>query len=299
MDADGIVALGGGSALDTGKAVALLARHGGDLARWDGANQVGAPGLPVVAIPTTAGTGSEASNIAVIKDAERSRKLVIIDRAVYPAVAILDPRLTAKLPPLLTAATGVDALTHAVEGLVSRYRQPICDALGLECVRLVRVHLARAVAEPSDLDARGHLLLAASMAGQLVSQTYSGVAHAIAHALGLGWSVHHGTGNAVALAWSIRFNAGDAASAAAYARCAAAFGLPLASSDEAAARALADAVERFTASLGLPASLGAVGLSAADLPRLAALAFADPSHGPNPVKVESAGALEKALETLL
>lgn len=297
--ADGIVALGGGSAIDTGKAAALLARHGGDPERWAGANKVGAPGIPVVAIPTTAGTGSEVSSIAVLKDEERSRKLIIIDRAVYPAVAILDPRLTTKLPPLLTAATGVDALTHAVEGMVSRYRQPICDALGAESIRLVRAHLPRAVAEPLDLDTRGQLLLAASMAGQLVSLTFNGVAHAVAHGLGLGWGVHHGTANAVTLPWSIRFNAAHAPSAAAYARCAEAFGVPPASSAEATARALADAVERFIADLGLPTRLGALGVRAADLPRLAELAFADPSHGPNPVTVESAAALQEALGGLL
>jgi alcohol dehydrogenase class IV len=297
--ADGIVAVGGGSSIDTAKAVALLARHGGDLARWDGANKVGDPGLPLIAIPTTAGTGSEVSNIAVLKDEEHSRKLVIMDRALYPSVAILDPRLTLKLPAKLTAATGLDALTHAIEGMVSRYRQPPCDALGLECVRLVRVHLPRAVAEPSDLDARAHMLIAASMAGQLVSMTYSGVAHAVAHALGIGWDIHHGTANAVALPWSIRFNAGHAPSAAVYARCAAAFGLPAAASDEAAALALADAVERFTGDLGLPARLAALGLTAADLPRVAALAFADPSHGPNPVPVKSADELAEALERML
>ena len=299
IGADGIVALGGGSALDTGKAAALLARHGGDLARWDGMGKVGSPGLPVVAIPTTAGTGSEVSSIAVIKDVERSRKLVIVDRAIYPAVAILDPRLTTKLPALLTAATGMDALTHAIEGVVSRYHQPICDGLGLECVRMVHRHLPRAVVEPTDLDTRGQLLLAASMAGQLVSLTFSGVAHAVAHALGLGWSVHHGTANAVTLPWSIRFNAAHPPSAAMYARCAAAFGLPPSSSDEAAALALADATERFAADLGLPGRLGAFGVTAADLPRLAALAFADPSHGPNPVKVNEAADLEQALRSLL
>jgi alcohol dehydrogenase class IV len=299
IGADGIVAVGGGSALDTGKAVALVARHGGDPSRWDGAGKVGSPGLPVVAIPTTAGTGSEVSSIAVLKDAERSRKLVILDRAVYPAVAILDPRLTVKLPPLLTAATGVDALAHAIEGVVSRYHQPICDALGLECVRLLRAHLPRAVAEPHDVDTRGQVLLAASMAGQLVSLTYSGVAHAVAHALGLGFGVHHGTANAVTLPWSIRFNAAHPASAAMYARCAAAFGLPPSPSDEAAALALADATARFAADLGLSTRLSALGLRAADLPRLAGLAFADPSHGPNPVKVEGATDLEKALESLL
>jgi alcohol dehydrogenase class IV len=297
--ADGVIALGGGSSIDSGKAIALLAKHGGDVARWDGANKVGAPGLPVVAIPTTAGTGSEASNVAVLKDAQASRKLVLIDRVIYPAVAILDPRLTVGLPPLLTAATGVDCLTHALEGLVSTYRNPICDAIGLECVRIVRQWLARAVAEPSDLEARGWMLLAASMAGQLVSTTFVGVCHAVAHSLGVAWGVHHGTANGIALPWTIRFNAKNPESAAMYARCAAAFDVDASGDARAAALRFADAIERFISGLGLPTSLSAAGLSAADLPRLAALSFADSAHGPNPVKVESAADLEAALASLI
>jgi alcohol dehydrogenase class IV len=121
----------------------------------------------------------------------------------------------------------------------------------------------------------------------------------VGHALGLGWNVHHGTANAVTLPWSIRFNAADAPSAARYARCASAFGLPPAATDHAAALAFADAVERFAGDLGLATRLGALGLSASDLPRLADLAFADPSHGPNPVPVPSAAALEEALARLV
>lgn len=298
--ADGVVAIGGGSSIDSGKAIALLARHGGDPSRWDGANKVDGPGLPLCAIPTTAGTGSEASSIAVVKDAARSRKLVIIDRAVYPAVAILDPRLTAELPPALTAATGIDALTHAIEGVVSTFHQPVCDAIGLECVRLVREHLPRAVAEPGHLGARAHMLIAASMAGQLVSLTYSGVSHAVAHALGIGFGVHHGAANGVALPWSIRLNAEHAPSAAMYARCARAFGLaPQSSGDRAAALELADATELFARELGLPTRLSAFGVAAGDLPHLAELAFADPSHRPNPVKMTSAAALADSLASLV
>jgi alcohol dehydrogenase class IV len=274
------------------ESIALLAKHGGDLARWAGANKVGAPGLPVVAIPTTAGTGSEASNIAVVKDPAQKKKLVLIDRAIYPAVALLDPRATEKLPPKLTAATGVDALSHAVEGVVSKFRQPMCDAMGFAAIRLVARHLPRAVADGSDLDARGELLVAASMAGQLVSMTFSGVSHAVAHALGVGWGVHHGTANAVGLPFSVRFNARDPASAAIYAECAAALGVPR------DAGAFADELDRFIASLGLPRRLGELGLGASDLPRLAELAFADPSHGPNPVAVASAAELERALAEL-
>ena len=172
-NADGIIAVGGGSAIDSGKAIALLAKLGGDLARWDGANKVEAPGLPVVAIPSTAGTGSEASSFAVVKDAAKGRKLVMFDRAIYPAVAVLDPRLGVKLPPALTAATGVDALTHAIEGVASKFAQPMCDAMGFASVRAIYANLPRAVAQGDDLDARGAMLIAASMAGQLVSMTYS------------------------------------------------------------------------------------------------------------------------------
>jgi 4-hydroxybutyrate dehydrogenase len=297
--ADAVVALGGGSALDTGKAAALLARHGGDVSAWDGAHRVPGPGLPVVAIPTTAGTGSEVTNLFVVKDVERARKLVVIDRAVYPSVAILDPRLTLELPPGLTAATGVDALTHAIEGLVSRFRQPVCDAIGLECVRVLSAFLPRVVRDGADLEARGRVLLAASMAGQLVSMTFSGVSHAVAHALGLGWDVHHGTANAIALPWSVRFNARDPGAAAAYARCAEAFGLAPSGSDEARALSLADALERFIAGLGLPARLSAVGVGPADLARLSELAFGDPSHRTNPVPVPDAVTLAGALATLL
>jgi alcohol dehydrogenase class IV len=296
--ADAVVALGGGSALDSGKAIAALARHGGDIARFDGVNKIGKPGLPVFAIPTTAGTGSEATNIAVVLDAAAARKLVLIDRALYPQVAILDPRLTAALPPALTAATGIDALTHAIEGIVSTYRQPICDAIGLECVRLVRAHLPRAVREGTNLDARGRMLLAASMAGQLVSMTFSGISHAVAHALGIGFRVHHGTANGIALPWSIRFNAASPA-AEGYARCAEAFGIPRRIDDVPTALALADAVEELVASLGLPTRLSQVGVGADQLPALAALAFADPSHRTNPVSLPSADVLVDHLQALL
>ncbi|HEY4121115.1 MAG TPA: iron-containing alcohol dehydrogenase [Byssovorax sp.] len=295
--ADAIVAVGGGSAIDSGKAIALLAKLGGDLARWDGANKVEAPGLPVVAIPTTAGTGSEASSFAVVKDAARGRKLVMFDRAIYPAVAVLDPRLGVKLPPALTAATGVDALTHAIEGMASRFAQPMCDAMGSASVRMIRASLPRAVAG-DDLDARGAMLIAASMAGQLVSMTFSGVAHAVAHALGVGFGVHHGTGNAIALPWSVRFNAVDARAAAQYALVADAFGVPRRAADLDTARALADALEAFVASLGLPTRLTGVGVGASDLARVASLAFADPSHGPNPVKVEDAARFERELAAI-
>lgn len=292
--ADAIVALGGGSAIDTAKAAALVAEHGGDVARFDGANKVGSPGLPVIAIPTTAGTGSEASNIAVVKDPVAGRKLVILDRAVYPTVAIVDPELTLDLPAKLTAATGVDALSHAVEGVVSRYHQPICDAIGVECVRLVRAHLGAACASPRDVEARSGMMLAASMAGQLVAMTFSGVSHALAHALGVGFGVHHGTANAIGLPWSVRFNAKNAEAAAMYARCADAFG-----ERDRSPEGLARALDHFIADVGLPLKLSEVGVTRADLPKLAALAFADPSHGPNPVAVESAAAFEAALESIV
>jgi alcohol dehydrogenase class IV len=214
-------------------------------------------------------------------------------------VALLDPELTRSMPVRVTAATGFDALTHAIEGVVSTFHQPVCDAIGLECVRLIRRWLARAVGDGGDLEARGHLLLAASMAGQLVSLTFSGVSHAVAHALGVGWGVHHGTANAIALPWSIRLNARHPPSAAMYARCAEAWGLAPSADDAATAGALADAIEREVAALGLPSRLSAVGVTGADLPRLAERAFADPSHGPNPVKIAGADQLERLLVELV
>ena len=297
--ADAVVSVGGGSAVDSGKAIALLALHGGDIGRWEGANKIGAPGLPHVAIPTTAGTGSEVSNIAVIKDPDAARKLVLIDRALYPQVAILDPRLTTSLPPALTAATGIDALTHAIEGMVSNFHQPACDAIGLECVRLLRRWLPRAVDDGQNLEARGYCQIAAAMAGQLVSLTFSGIAHAVAHGLGIGFGVHHGTANAIALAWSIRVNARSPSAAAAYGRVAEAWGISRAPEDTETPLALADAIEAEVSRLGLPTRLSSVGVGATELRRLAVLAFADPSHQPNPTPIRSAAELEALLGSLV
>jgi len=299
LGADAIVALGGGSAMDTAKAAALLAPRGGDLARWEGVSKVEHRPLPVVAIPTTAGTGSEVSSVAVVKDDALGRKLVILDRSLHPEVALLDPTLVVPLPPGMTAATGLEALSRVIEGLVSAHRQPLGDAIGLECVRILRAWLPRANENPSDVEARGFTLLASAMAGQVVSMGPSGVAHAAANALGVGWGIHHGTASAALLPWSIRFNAGHAGAAAMYARCAAAFGVPAGKDDESTAHALADAVERFAADLGLSTRLGALGVAAGDLKRLGELAFADPSHALNPVQVKDASAFSNALQTIL
>jgi alcohol dehydrogenase class IV len=295
---DGIVAVGGGSTLDTGKAVALLTVHDVDLLGWEGVDRVGGRGLPLVAIPTTAGTGSEATNILVVKDPATSRKISVIDAAVYPEVALLDPRLTVGLPAALTAATGIDALTHAIEGVVSVLHQPVCDAIGLECIRLIRTWLPRALRDGADLGARGFMLLSASMAGQLVSMTMNGVAHAIAHALGAGWGVHHGAGNAIALPWSIRYNCRSPDASAMYARCADAWGLPRLGDDVNTALTFADAVEQFISELGLATRLRAVQLGPSDLRRLAELAYADAAHQPNPVRMAGPEELEVALQSI-
>lgn len=295
-NADGIVALGGGSTIDCAKAIALLARHGGDLRRWDGINRIGEPGLPLIAIPTTAGTGSEVSNIAVIKDVEQSRKLVLIDKAVYPLIAILDPRLTTGLPAIITAATGMDALTHAIEGMVSLYRNPICDGVGSESIRLIHKWLPVAVQHPENLQARSNMLLAASMAGQLVALTFGGICHAAAHALGIGCGIHHGMANALFLPWSIRFNARDPGVLALYDRAASAFGV---GASENNAIALANSIEHMVQAMGLPTRLSQVGVGASDLKRLSELAFADPSHRPNPVSMAGPEVFEAAFQELL
>ncbi|AKT43976.1 iron-containing alcohol dehydrogenase family protein [Chondromyces crocatus] len=299
LDVDAVVALGSGSALHTGKAAALLARRGDTLGRTSGTVHVEERGLPVIAIPTTAGNGSEVSGVAVVKHADLRRKQILVGRALQPEVVLLDPTLLTTVASDLTAATGVDALTHAFEGLTSTDRHPISTALGLESVHLLRSWLPRAVAAPLDLDARGHTLLASAMAGQLATTAYGGVARAVIHALSLGWDTRQGLASAAVLPWSIRFNASDATAAAIYARTAPTFGVAAASDDREAARALADKLERFAADLGLPTRLGALGLGASDLERLSELAFADASHATNPVRLESARGLADALKTLV
>jgi len=272
--AEGVVSVGGGSVIDTAKGVALLLREGGGLLDYLGFQMLTRKVAPHVCLPTTAGTGSEVTYIAVIKDHEKKRKLLFGDHHLIPDVAILDPLLTVGLPPHLTAATGMDALSHAVEAITSSQREPLSDALGLHAIRLITKWLPLAVEDGTDLNARGQMLVAATLAGAAFSNAQVGLVHAIAHTVGARHGVHHGLANAVAMPYVMRFNNTDVAEE--QAAIATALGLDTRGLTVGqAGLAAADAVAALERELGLPGTLREAGVPEDDLEMCAQVALSD------------------------
>jgi alcohol dehydrogenase class IV len=257
---DVVVGIGGGSSIDTAKAVAVLATSGGSILDYVGFNTVRTKPLPVVAIPTTAGTGSEVSLWSVFTDDARALKVAIGGFSIYPSVALCDPELTLSLPPFPTAATGMDALTHAVECYTNKACQPISGALAIRAVELIGRHLRTAVADGANREARYAMMLASTMAGMAMNPTRLGLAHAFAMPLG-SWRlrVPHGAANAITLPVVMRFNAVERPDR--LADVARALGEPvdgLAPTE--AALLAADAVARLANDVGLPGRLGHFGV---------------------------------------
>jgi alcohol dehydrogenase class IV len=211
--ADSLIAVGGGSVLDTAKAVNILLGKGlidfkplaDQAALWEDA----APLAPHIAIPTTAGTGCEVTNVLVVMDNSSQAKLSVTHPYCNADIAILDPELTILLPAKITAFTGMDALTHAIEGVTSTAAQPISDALGLHAIRMIHQALPLAVQEPENIEARGQMLIAATLAGMCFCNAMTGAAHALAHALGALYSIPHGLANAIMLPLVMEFNASE------------------------------------------------------------------------------------------
>ncbi len=206
---DSVVGLGGGSPLDAGKAIRLKATHPLPLAEYDdlidGGSRITSHLPPYIAIPTTAGTGSEVGRSSVITIAATNRKTVIFSPHLIPSVALADPELTLGMPPHITAGTGMDALTHNVEAYLSRGFHPLCDAIGLAGARIAGENLPRVMANPGDLEARGQMMIAAMM-GAIAFQKGLGATHSLAHPLSSEFGMHHGTSNAVLLPAVLEFN---------------------------------------------------------------------------------------------
>ena len=286
---DGVVAFGGGSGLDLGKMVAFMA--GQTRPVWD-FEDVGdwwtrADGdaiFPNVAVPTTAGTGSEVGRASVITNSADHVKKVIFHPKVLPSVVIADPALTVSMPPAITAGTGMDALAHCLEAYCSPFYHPMAQGIALEGLRLVRENLPRVMVAPDDLDARGHMMSAAAM-GATAFQKGLGAIHALSHPVGALYDTHHGTTNAVVMPTVLRFNRPviedrlDAA--AAY--------LGLSGGYD----GFCGWITELNASLGIPETLGALGVEADAIPRMADMAVVDPTAGGNPreLTVEAARAL--------
>jgi alcohol dehydrogenase class IV len=204
FDAEVLVAVGGGSPIDTAKAVAVLARNSGKLADYEGFEKLKSVPLPVLAIPTTVGTGSEVTKGAVISDHQVHRKLIIVSNQMYPKAAILDPRMVESLPGGICAATGLDALTHAVEAYVCTGQNPFSDALNLYAIELIGTHLRPAVA--GNGESLHQMQIAACLAGAAFHNAGLGIAHALANTIGGHFRVHHGVTNGILLPHVMKFN---------------------------------------------------------------------------------------------
>ncbi len=280
---DTVVAFGGGSALDVGKALRLLVKQPGLQLKnfkfdddWNG--------LPrCIAIPTTAGTGSEVGRSAVLTLAGTHKKAVIFLPRLLAKLVILDPDVTRDLPPVLTAATGLDALTHCIESFTSPNFNPMCDGIALEGIRFIVAALPRAVAHGHDIEARGQMLVAAAMGG-VAFQKDLGATHSLAHPLSTLAGMHHGTANAVCLPHVMHFNAQRKPGL--YRRVGLACGLELTTvPDEVADFRTIEFVKKLITDLGIKHSLRQCGVKEAQLDALADQAFEDSCHLTNPVPV--------------
>ena len=205
-EADGVVAIGGGSPMDTAKAAAVAFANAGDLRDYAGYDQVPGPGLPLVAVPTTAGTGSEVTRVAVITDTDRDVKMMMLDGHLMARVAISDYKLTMSTPADLTAWVGVDSLTHAIEAYVSTKATVLTDMLALEAARLIGAHMRRVVEHPDDEPAREAMMLGATLAGAAFSNSSVALVHGMSRPIGAHFHLAHGLSNALLLPTVTRFS---------------------------------------------------------------------------------------------
>jgi alcohol dehydrogenase class IV len=291
--ADAVIGLGGGAALDVAKAIALMAQHPGDILEyaWDHPNvrPITEPIPWFVALPTTAGTGSEVGRSAVVSDDVTHVKRIIFSPKLLARAVFADPELTLDLPPAITAATGMDALTHNVESYLSPAYHPLCDGIALEGVRIAARALPIAFRDGANLQARGDMLMS-SMMGAIAFQKDLGAVHSCAHALSTVADLHHGLANAIMIDHVMRFNLPSAtAKLAELARVAGVTGAA-AATEEAAAAAFIDWLARLKSELGIPAQLGGLkgtrAVTAADIPALVVVASHDICHHTNPRKCE-------------
>ncbi|MDX1819365.1 MAG: iron-containing alcohol dehydrogenase [Paracoccaceae bacterium] len=281
---DGVIAFGGGSGLDLGKAVAFMAGQTRpvwdyeDIGDWWTRADASAI-APIVAVPTTAGTGSEVGRASVLTNSVTHEKKIIFHPKILPTVVICDPELTVGMPKAITAGTGMDAFAHCLEAYCSPHFHPMSAGIALEGMRLVKEYLPRAYADGTDIEARGQMMAAAAM-GAVAFQKGLGAIHAISHPIGAVHNTHHGTTNAVVMQPVLRFNRaaieGRIEQAAAY------LGI------ESGFDGFYAFVGELNATLGIPANLTALGVTNPDLAALTASALQDPSTGGNPVEMTAA-----------
>ena len=278
---DLIVGLGGGSSIDCAKGVNFLLTNGGEMADYWGVNQAKKPMLPLVAVPTTAGTGSEAQSFALISDAESHHKMACGDPKAAPAAALLDPELTLTQPREVTALTGIDAIAHAIETWATKRRNPISQLYSRQAWRWLEGSLPRVLEEPFDIEARGKMLLGANYAGTAIENSMLGAAHSCANPLTARYGVAHGAAVGLMLPAVIRFNAVEVGSL--YSEL---------SAGETGSHRLAERIEELVQQAGLPLRLSDHGITADTLPDLAREASLEWTARFNPRPVSAKEMLE-------
>ncbi|MBM1816028.1 iron-containing alcohol dehydrogenase [Pseudosulfitobacter pseudonitzschiae] len=291
---DGVIAFGGGSGLDLGKVVAFLAGQSRPI--WDFEDigdwwtRADADAIaPIVAVPTTAGTGSEVGRASVITNSQTAEKKIIFHPKILPSVVICDPELTVGMPPFITAGTGLDAFAHCVEAFCSPHYHPMSQGMALEGMRLVKDYLPRAYKDGTDIEARAQMMSAAAM-GATAFQKGLGAIHALSHPIGAIYHTHHGTTNAVCMPAVLQFNRPEIeakiAQAARYLDIDGGFD------------GFCAFVDDLNASMGIPKTLKGLGVDNPDLDRIVAGALIDPSTGGNPVKMTEENTRELLLNII-
>lgn len=278
---DVVLGIGGGSVIDAAKGVALLAANGGRILDYEGIDRISHPIPPLIMMPTTSGTGADVSQFCIVTDTERHTKITIMGRALVPDVSVVDPRLLVTMPEWLNAATGLDALTHGIEAFVSLAHGPLTDHHALQAISLVNSNLAETMLRPRNADARSLMAQAALEAGLAFTNAILGATHAMSHQVGGMLDLPHGVVNGVLLPHVIRFNGAD--SPERFVPIAQAMGLDLRGAPATEAVYLvAEAVRELGDEVGVPKGLSSLGVTDADIPRLAQLTLGDACLTTNP-----------------
>jgi aldehyde dehydrogenase (NAD+) len=294
-DTDILVSLGGGSVIDTAKGMAILLKEGGKLEDHYGLQLFTRPQTPHIAIPTTAGTGSEVTWAYVVKDWDKNQKILCGDDHIIPNTAILDPVLTQGLPPMITAFTGMDALTHAIEAIHALQAEPMTDTMAYGAIRLIMQYLPICVENGDDLVARGQQQIAACIAGVAFSNAQIGLVHATAHSAGALFKVPHGLANSILLPHCMAYNMDECADR--YAFVADAMGVKeKGMSDEEASQAAIDAVFALSQKIGLPQKLSEAGVEESGLGAIAELSLFDGAIVYNPKMIFEADQVMEVLK---
>ena len=291
--ADAIVAIGGGSPIDTAKAIGIISKNPefADVVSLEGVANTKNKSIPIIALPTTAGTAAEVTINYVITDEENVKKMVCVDPNVIPILSIVDAELMLSLPPSLTAATGMDALTHAIEGYITKGAWEMSDMFELKAIEMIAKHLPVVVKNPSDVVARDGMAVAQYIAGMGFSNVGLGLVHGMAHPLGAYYDIPHGVANALLLPIVMEYNTESAISK--YADIARAMGIKVDHlSAQEAAQAAVDAVKSLAVEVGIPQNLRLLNVKEDDLERLSQSAFEDVCTPGNPREVQLSDILE-------